>query len=253
MSKWLVLAWLALAPQAWAALPFCDVIVQSDGTVLQGHVAELHPGDSITLVLLTGETRVVPWAAIASKRGPSFSNAPTPEPSEAPDADRRPGPGRVALHVESTGAPLDVGRTGQVEIGGAYFGRSRRAGCTTPCTLYVPPGALELYAGGLSLHSQTTTLPLEVPNDGLMVRVRPSSMGRIVGGVNLLTLSVGLILGPVFIGTAASEASKDPAMAESGWTMLGVGVAATAAGIVLIATGTTRIMKRERIPPTSAW
>jgi hypothetical protein len=247
MGRWLVLAILSLAPSTWAAAsPWFDVIVQTDGTVLQGHVAELVPGRSVTLMLLTGETRMVPWEQIASKSGPSFAPAPPrPDDDAAPDADRRPGPGRVALRVESTGPALDVGRTGDVAVGGAYFGRTRRLGCTTPCTLYLLPGPLELYAARASLHSATATLPLQLPADGLQVLVRPDSPGRLFLGINVLTLSLGLVLGPVFISTGATDPGPMHGMAEAGWTLLGVGLAATGAGVALIATSTTRVLTRR--------
>jgi hypothetical protein len=63
--------------------PAYDVVVERDGTLLQGHVAELKPGQSVTLQLLTGEARVVPWDEIAETRGPSFPAPPVANPQPA--------------------------------------------------------------------------------------------------------------------------------------------------------------------------
>ncbi len=49
-----------------------DVVTLHDGTLLRGRVAELHPNESVTLVLLTGQPREVRWSDVATVAGPSF-------------------------------------------------------------------------------------------------------------------------------------------------------------------------------------
>ena len=49
-----------------------DVVTLHDGTLLRGRVAELHPNESVTLMLLTGQPRQVRWGDVATVAGPSF-------------------------------------------------------------------------------------------------------------------------------------------------------------------------------------
>lgn len=56
-----------------SAMSMDDVITLRDGTLLRGHVAELRPTQQVTIVLLSGETRVVAWDQLASTTGPSFT------------------------------------------------------------------------------------------------------------------------------------------------------------------------------------
>ena len=57
-----------------------DVLTLRDGTLLRGHVTELHPLQRVILVLRTGESRTIEWADIASATGPSFSRTRTTTP-----------------------------------------------------------------------------------------------------------------------------------------------------------------------------
>ncbi len=61
-----------------------DVITLRDGTLLRGHVAELHPSQHLTIVLLTGETRTLDWADLATATGPAFPLSFLPPPPTAP-------------------------------------------------------------------------------------------------------------------------------------------------------------------------
>ena len=49
-----------------------DVLSLHDGTLLRGRVAEMHPGQHVTMVLLTGQTREIEWSDLATMAGPSF-------------------------------------------------------------------------------------------------------------------------------------------------------------------------------------
>jgi hypothetical protein len=205
-----------------------DVVVTTDGILLQGHVAELRPGESVTLVLLSGETRLINWSEIQSTRGPSF-----PVPPPPPDPALQPGPGRVPVVVHSTGEQLPVGR-------GATWPQI----CATPCTLWLPPGPFPLHVGGGV--ARETAATIDVPSDGLMLTVRPGSQARFHTGTMLLWPAIGnIVLGSIFAGIGSvADGGPRNTFAITGYVGIGVGAMLLTTAATLIGTSRGGIVKR---------
>jgi hypothetical protein len=81
----LFVALLVLPLTAQASEP-PDRVVLLDGSVLQGRLSDLQPDDHLTLQLLSGESRTVPWTDLARVSGPSFADVPSVESLRAPPA-----------------------------------------------------------------------------------------------------------------------------------------------------------------------
>jgi hypothetical protein len=256
LSTTLCLA-LASAPRAAHAqsADAPDVLVLADGTTLRGHVTEIHPGRDTTIVLLSGTTRTVPVADIASSSGPSF--APAPAPSQAPStailpvqsgADplatdpaalanvyRAPGPGRAPVRVESPGGQQVIATDVSTANVAGFPLSVRRDVCLTPCTLYLPLGMHRIYAGGADMEHSTSVL--DVPPSGLQLTLNARSFATLRAAVVLDVLGVlGMTASvPMLIFAAAengNHADHDPVL-WSGAIALGLGTAMLITGIAL--------------------
>ncbi|HEY4103317.1 MAG TPA: hypothetical protein VGM44_05470, partial [Polyangiaceae bacterium] len=81
------------APAPAAAAP--DLVRLKDGSMLRGTIAELKPNDFVTIVLITGETRKIPFANV--DYAGSASGAPGAQPKQRrndDDDDESPASGR---------------------------------------------------------------------------------------------------------------------------------------------------------------
>ncbi len=226
-----------------------DVVVLNDGTMLRGHVAEMKPGEMVTLVLHTGQTRVIAWSQIRSTSGPSF-------PSESATVDERddnylaPGPGKVPVRVESTGKRQDVGVVeGAISAGYLSIGYGREV-CRTPCTMYVRPGELTLHTSGPGLVAHNEAL--SIPPGGLAVRVRAASAWGRFGGVMLISLGAAAILtGAIMMGLApvmSSTNGDDTNTLIGGGATLGAGALLTSGGIVLLVKNRSGVAEEQPLP-----
>ena len=102
IARVLALCAVLFAGAAYAAESGADdVVVLTDGTMLRGHVAEMKPGEMVTLVLHTGQTRVIAWSQIRSTSGPSFPSE-NASVEEHDDNYLAPGPGKVPVRVAPT-------------------------------------------------------------------------------------------------------------------------------------------------------
>jgi hypothetical protein len=144
-------ALLAALPPAGAEVPSArtvasagsrgeDAVLLRNGGVLKGTITELAPGDAVTIVLLTGETRRLPMAQVAYA-GPA-ANLPVPGGAAAPDRQL------VRLELRGNKAGLTFFMRGDYSLGTTSEGESRGVGaqhyrrlCTTPCEAYLPPGS----------------------------------------------------------------------------------------------------------------
>jgi hypothetical protein len=80
------------------AQPAQDTVHLASGGFVRGTIAESIPNDHVTLVLATGETRIVPWADVAKIE---MGTAPGPAPaSPAPEAPPMHGP-TATVHITS--------------------------------------------------------------------------------------------------------------------------------------------------------
>jgi hypothetical protein len=223
-----------------------DVIVTTDGSILRGHVSELRPGKSATIVLLDGRTRTLAWNEIARSDGPSFPSA---APPPADDLDPlRPGPGRVPLVVESAGKAQDLSLVADgIKVNGFGLSLSARV-CRTPCTLYLQPGLYTLLSEGGGLVSARTEVNVGARGGRLRLKA-VSSSGR-VAGIVLTSLGAAAILAGAstmlvvpfdedIVTTDISigeQASFDPRpLYIGGGIAMGVGAAMIVTGAVLIA------------------
>jgi hypothetical protein len=95
---------VTLAPRAYGQSAPDRVVLTGDGTILQGTIAEIVPNERITMVLVTGEVRRVPWAFVAKI---SLGGQDTPLVKAQPEA-QEPAEGLVRVHIEApTGVVLD--------------------------------------------------------------------------------------------------------------------------------------------------
>jgi len=171
-----------------------DVIITTDGAILRGHVSELRPGKSATIVLLDGRTRTLSWSEIAKSEGPSFPDA---KPAATEEDDRinplEPGPGRVPLVVESAGAQQSISLhfAGAIRINGWGVSVTARI-CDTPCTMYLAPGAYVLQSEADGVVAART--PVTVSSTGARVKLKAPSSGVRAGGVALIAVGSAAIL-----------------------------------------------------------
>jgi hypothetical protein len=236
----LCLLLFSAAAHAQGAAPVgSDTIVARDGSVYRGQVAEIKPGREVTIVLLDGQARTVPWSEIASTYGPSFPGTvappmtvmPTPmtppmqaEPGLDPTPDPLlvPGPGRARLDIESAtdkrisvSVPIegDQNSGGMVVSSGYGYGfhtvafnmqRLRRV-CMSPCTLYVRPGlfTINTNSGDFGYNSD-----VDVPAGGTAVKMHTPSRGRAVGGLWLISGGAGLLIGGITFAALAGDFGK---------------------------------------------
>ena len=214
-----------------------------DGTTFEGHVLRMELGRRVILRLdEDGTVRIVPWEKIEDITGVAASMLPEVEEWEPP-ARPLPQPGWVPLTIESDGAPLNVGPRLTVPHGWSAMGirvsppGPRARMCVTPCTYYVVPGPVRVQTA-----LNASELKLDVPPEGLDVKIHPASTGSAVLGFTLW-----LIGGPLMLAGAIYMPRHGDL--KSGAATLGVGTAMTAAGIALSVLASPRVVsKRPHIP-----
>jgi hypothetical protein len=166
-----------------------DVLLLRDGSMLRGRIAERQPDGTTVILLITGEVRTVPGDQLAAP--PTMALPPPPPPpaveDEGPALSLRARPGRVPLMLESTGAPLSVGRPVStatvVDVLGSSTLSLGEPLCSAPCTLYVRPGTVTVWSGGNGLRSDVAHL--QVPEGGLRARLRAGSSNAFSIGQSL--------------------------------------------------------------------
>ncbi|MGZ3427648.1 MAG: hypothetical protein ACXVCV_13415 [Polyangia bacterium] len=225
--------------------PTDDVIVTTDGAILRGHVSELRPGKSATIVLLDGRTRTLQWGEIAKSEGPSFprEHAARETKEEEPLDLMQPGPGRAALTVESAGKQqrirlhVDSG----VRINGFGYSVSAEV-CRTPCRVYLPPATYGIESVGEGVTSAFTIV--DVGPGGAHVKLKAAS-SRVHGAglalvlVGSLTAAAGGIVMAVApltssVSSALGEPSSQDNMLLGGGITLGAGLAMLIPGAVMM-------------------
>jgi hypothetical protein len=239
-------------------------------------------------------------SASADKGGPLSSSAPPPrepapdnaaavEPTatiNAPPASLQPAtsaptppPGTVPVTFTSASAqvPLRVsayeGSYTSIESSwrhGTYlaFNSLYQPLCTTPCTLQLPPGKLELSVDGQGIASYGTSV--KVPLTGADVRLRVTSpVGRYFGNVLIWPGLVATLGGAIVLGVAAPITKKlttvsgqtitshqyDHTPLVAGATILSVGAAMVAIGVPLVVinsgAGAASVRPRAATQPTA--
>ena len=238
------------AAQSAPAAP--DLVRLRDGGLLRGTIAELVPGDHVTLVLLTGETRsvaasefsfagpadeaprVVASGATSVPTAPSTDTTPPTQPA-APttpvDASAPPAGGARVRFRGDDGERLVVDAASETS-GTPTFARV----CTTPCALVMPIGTyhVALTASGKPRLTVEHLVPIE---DRDLVTVEYETRGGtraggfvVIGLTGALGLGVGL--SPLAIDARARDGAILPAIIG------GVAVAALGTLIGLLMHGT---------------
>lgn len=112
--------------------------------------------------------------------------------------------GRVALTLESDGAPLQVvverridRPAAEARDRGVVLGSGR---CQTPCALWVPPGVLRLRANAPGVRA--TDEDVSVPAGGATLRVRAGRAAVHNVGVGLVAVGATAILATMFVALA---------------------------------------------------
>ncbi|MEI8254115.1 MAG: hypothetical protein WCJ30_00415 [Deltaproteobacteria bacterium] len=190
-----------------------------------------------------------PAASVAS---PLPSSSPAPPSSPAPDDLRVSTSGRVPLVIESPRGRQTLG----VTVERPWMRVDRDDVCSTPCTLFVPPGAMVLSSAGRGIAPEDTDLT--VPRDGLLVRLRaPSDSARTGGRVlTVVGFFTGLVGAALLISAASDASSGHPgsgmtALAIGGGSAMGAGAAFMIPGLFMLA-GSHGGIEFQGPPPSTA-
>lgn len=235
-----------------AAAP-ADLVRLKSGGLLRGTISELVPGDTVTIVTVSGQTRTFPMAEV-EYAGPA-NEAPTKAaPSSTPPAstEAEPTDGKVKpyvtvnaanarLHLESTPPGLTFHRQSGSAISESY---SRYGGvvttaqgydrlCTTPCDITIPAGTESLalsVPGKEPVDAEPVTFPAGQSRvvGALESRQGTRVAGYLVGTVGIvgglaLTL-VGALKGTGDAGRGSGTGASTPLIIAGCGLMLGGGI-----------------------------
>ena len=205
----------AAAPTAMNAP---DIVRLKNGGILRGTISELEPGDSVTIVLITGETRKIPFSQV-QQAGPAS------EPANAAPAAPAPAVAATSASAATTKKetqPFAVVHADESRInvvsdpaGLTLFRRAASAGfsgvgtvsgydevCTAPCDVSMPAGTHTFAVakpGGKPREADAVTLPagnatMSVANvDRTGIRIGMGVVGAavMVGGFALILTNTG--------------------------------------------------------------
>jgi hypothetical protein len=173
----------AEAPVAAAVASAPDVVRLKNGGMLRGTIAESEPGQSVTIVLLTGETRKIS-AADVTYAGPADAAPSTPPPPPAVAAPAAPPAVSADANGNGNAQQFAVVHAAEARIdfvsdpeGSTLFRRSHTAGfghgyaalatgydevCTAPCNASMPSGTHTFAvakSGGSPIEADPIALP----------------------------------------------------------------------------------------------
>jgi hypothetical protein len=226
-----------------------DSVHLRNGTLYRGHVAELVPGDHVTIKTETGDSKRVAWTdiekVIIASSPPPTTTAPAASPVEPPPPMVGP---KARVHITSSKRVLLYRRP--AGSGGWY------QACASPCDMELPTGDTYRIHGNNIPNSKEIRLDVgpsgfvdlhvDPPNTGGMV------LGGIVAGGGGLTFMVGALVALVgaanagldcnnydhryYTSQAQCQKAKDdgPGLRNGGLIALGIGAAVTGAGLLVI-------------------
>ncbi|HKO50674.1 MAG TPA: hypothetical protein VJV79_23300 [Polyangiaceae bacterium] len=223
----------APVPSAPVAPNAPDIVRLRNGGILRGMISELLPGDYVTLVLITGETRKVPYvdvqyagAANAEPGAPTSTVAPTAAaaPIAAASAIGSTSPSSTASGATQPFAVVHA-KESMVRVvsprdGVTLFRRSASAGfngggaisgydevCTAPCSVSMPAGT-HTFAVAKPRGKPREADPVMLPagNATMTVSVIDRTAVRVVLGVIGVA---GMVAGTAMIASESSELSMD--------------------------------------------
>src|SRR6188768_2388909 len=196
-----------------------DIVRLKNGGILRGTISELVPGDSVTIVLITGETRKIPFSQV-EHAGPANEQASAAPAAPAAAAAAAPVP--VATAKKSETQPFAVVHSDESRVkvvsdpaGLTLFRRAATAGysgvgtvsgydevCTSPCDVSMPAGTHTFAVakpGGRPREVDPVTLPAgnatmnvaNIDRTGLRVGTAVVGGAALIGGFVLLFSSIG--------------------------------------------------------------
>lgn len=216
-----------------------DQVVLRDGSFYRGEIIEKIVGDHITMKLVTGDVRQIPWESLAPAPLPTPPAPPVQPPPQAPMVARsapltlptQPGPSyvRVQVTADDHRAMLEASTGG---LDGA-FARI----CVAPCSAVVDQNRI-FRVGGDGV-SATDSFSLSVPMNTVDAQMK-STQRRPIG--RFLALDVGtpiVVVGGIILGIGALGFSigEEHNNTESGIRTLVVGGVIAGAGLATLTTG----------------
>jgi len=239
------------APVATSSPP--DIVVMKDGGILRGTIAEMKPGDTVVIVLITGENRTiqmknVEYAGPVAERPLKAAAPSSPQTVKVVDAtssqpsggEARPlvtvhaaeapftftaRPDGVTLHLQSGMATARLA-TGSEALGSAFVAKSYTPICAAPCQATLPMGTHTLAL------SQGKHVPIEAQE-----QVRLTGPSKVEGlyksNQGVRTAGWIVLVGSVAVGSylmvrAADSGGSgiDSASMSAGGTIMCLGVLA---------------------------
>lgn len=261
----------ANAPVARNGAP--DIVRLKNGGFLRGTIAELAPGDFVTLVLVTGETRKIPYAdvqyagaadhdpantaAVSAPRTTTTSARAGTSLSDAPAVRSESGEIRPFAIVHAPESVIQVKPDGISLFRRSDVGKYEEL-CTAPCSLSVPAGT-HTFAIGKPGGKPIKANPVSLPPGNATVTAAfvDRSAIRITSAVlGVASTAAGIAL---FVGSTP-DAGQDAApsagrvLGATGLMMLGVvgvGMLALPDGATItVGDGTTEPPLPKAAPPS---
>jgi len=226
-----------------------DEVRLKNGGMYRGSLAEVVPGDHVTLVpMVGGEPKVIAWDDIATLvRNGEAQNVTAEDPEPAPMAEERPPTFAAAtgrneghgprLHIEVDGrAGVELHRVVLDLHGSEGSAVASKRVCKAPCDKRIE-GTTEsefFFVGGKVASKR---YDLDGRGSSIHATVRPGNRGLYIGG--WFTATTGL--SSAILGGAFMSLPKDMGYRKASGVMLGVGVPMVVAGIIMLVQGRTRV------------
>ncbi|MGH1347675.1 MAG: hypothetical protein ACRBN8_39335 [Nannocystales bacterium] len=236
-------------PSVPAAAPDQDEVRLKNGGMYRGSLAEVVPGDHVTLVPMTGgEPKVIEWDEIATLvRNGEAQDVGAPEAEAAPsDEESVPTFAAAAARKESDGPRLhiDVEGRGDVElhrvvldvVGTEGSAVASKRVCKAPCDQRIE-GTTEGEFFFVGRRVASKRYDLDGRGSSIHATVRPGSRGLRIGGWMMATTGASAML----MGAAFASTPKDLGYRKAAGVALGVGVPMIVAGIIMVVQGRTRV------------
>ena len=243
-----------------------DEVTLKNGGIVRGTVVSSEPGTSVKIIELgSTQARVIPWSQVSDVERGKYAPARPEQPGPAgpgygmmappplePPAPRVGTSGVVRLHIESP-LPAQLIEQGGTAIG-TYGGygvmiEELRPVCMSPCDRVVDGSQGQAFTLNGDF-SPPRPFHFVGQTGDLTLRVQPGSLGRRIGGAwaTILGGSVllaGAVMLPIALASHADiytgVSTHNGALVGVGAGMLAVGGVSLVAGIVMLATSSTKV------------
>jgi hypothetical protein len=224
-----------------------DAVYLKDGGMIRGTIIEVIPGNHASVQLADGRIATIRWDMVDHIDRGTAAKPPvtTPPPAALPPAATPPpAASMVMVHID---ADADVILEQQV-AGGRWAGGEWRDVCQAPCDMSLPTNTM-YRVGGPGVKS-SRPFSIEASGGKAVLDVHGASSGAFAGGIVLVSLGpLAILVGSLVALVGAAENASDCSFVSSscsssrgdglvagGLVTLGIGVAATVIGGVLIGT-----------------